>query len=268
MDGLWGQAALSALTQINCHGEGCHANLVPPPRLRLLLSLARGFCAAPAPLLVRLSPLGPLWARGLDPLVRRLQVFSAFCLPTRALRSIPATLLAPWSTRAALPRYLSAGTAQASFHRPSAPGATRSWHTGPLLPRMTSPPWAGPVSIVATTHSPFVTATAFMAPDCSVKRRTQGSVHPTAPLVGAHMRSVTSAGVCPGAHHPAGPGSLLRPLRWSLREVPWGPGRPAGQRPKQPRPQRGTTRASTVWRNGSQRPLARTPFTVKFAAFT
>ena len=83
MDGLWGQAALSALTQINCHGEGCHANLVPPPRLRLLLSLARGFCAAPAPLLVRLSPLGPPWARGLDPLVRRLQVISVFsvCLP-------------------------------------------------------------------------------------------------------------------------------------------------------------------------------------------
>ena len=44
-------------------------------------SLARGPLAAPAPLLVRLLPLGPLWARGLTPLVKSLQV-------TLVLRSI------------------------------------------------------------------------------------------------------------------------------------------------------------------------------------
>ena len=266
MDGRWGQAAVPALPQITRRGKGCHALRVPPPRPRLMLTLARGSCAAPAPLLVhrRWDPLGPTGC----PIGQMPAAFSAFPLPTSTLRPNPAALLALWSTHAALYRYLSAGTAQASSHRPSAPGATRSWRTGAVLPRTTSVPSAGPVSIVANTHSPFVNATVSMASSYPVRRRTRGSVHPTAPLVGAHTRSVTSAGVCPGAHHPAGPGSLLRPHRWRLRDVPWGPGRPAGQRPKQPRPPRGQTRASTMWRSGSQRPLARTPFTVKLAAFT
>ena len=252
---------MPAPPQLTRRSKGCHALRVPPPRPRLMDPLARGSRAAPAPLLVhrRRDPFGPTVLAHWSAACRLSAPLGLSTLPGRARQRC-------WPLghpRCVLPFPLS-WYGPSPLAPPLRRGATCTWRTGAAPPRTTPVPWAAPVPTVANTHLQFVNATAVLASRLPVRCRTQGSAHPTAPLAGASIRSVTSAGMCPGAHPPAGPGSVLSPPTWRRRNVPWGFDRPTGQGPKQPRPYQG----KTAWKSGSQCPFARTPFTVTFAAFT